>query len=336
MFKSILNKLFNRKAQPAYYCKALQGESSYNICINCDMTISCNCQDFDGRGHIGDLKQNTFEEIFFGKIANSYRKKLALGKLPIPLCARCEELKAVPGEDARNLLGKAKIPHIAIMVENTVICNLQCVYCHRDKIYGLRSQKGMSLNDMELVARILQQHKISAISFHNLGEPFVSDTVAEELALLIRYNPNLLIYLSTNGALINTKEKLEACLLLEHMYFSIAGPTQEILTKYQAGGNFAAAYRHLQQVVQLRNSRGKTRPTIEWKYVVFSWNDAEEQVEAAIQLARDAGVDLISFMQGGAPPESWSHRYTQSDYFQSLGNPSWRGREIWLNNAEEA
>lgn len=332
---SFLKRIFYKNKQPAYYCKALQGESSYNICINCDMTISCNCQDFDGRGHIGDLRKNTFEEIFFGKIANSYRKKLARGELAIPLCVRCEELKKVSGKEARELLGKAKIPKIAIMVENTVLCNLQCRYCDREKIYSLRSQKRMSLDDMELVAGILKKHQIEAISFHNLGEPFVSDTVPEEIALLIRYNPDLKIYLSTNGALIDTKEKQEACLLLEHMYFSIDGPNQEILARYQVGGSFEAAYGNMKKVVELRNSRGQSRPTIEWKYVVFAWNDEEEQVEAAIQLAREAGVDLISFMQGGAPSESWSHRYTESAYFQSLGEPSWRGREIWLNKTAD-
>jgi len=38
----------------AYYCKALSGLSSYNICINCDLTVSCNCQDYDGSGQIGE------------------------------------------------------------------------------------------------------------------------------------------------------------------------------------------------------------------------------------------------------------------------------------------
>ena len=32
----------------AYYCDALCGMSDYNICINSDMTISCNCVDIDG------------------------------------------------------------------------------------------------------------------------------------------------------------------------------------------------------------------------------------------------------------------------------------------------
>jgi hypothetical protein len=44
----------------AYYCNALCGESEYNITINSDRTVSCNCQDFEGKGHIGDLRKNSF------------------------------------------------------------------------------------------------------------------------------------------------------------------------------------------------------------------------------------------------------------------------------------
>ena len=52
-----------------YYCAALHGESEYNITINSDLTVSCNCQDYEGIGHIGDLHKNSFEEVFAGPVA---------------------------------------------------------------------------------------------------------------------------------------------------------------------------------------------------------------------------------------------------------------------------
>jgi hypothetical protein len=48
------------------------------------MTISCNCQDFDGRGHIGDLRPHTFEEIFRGGKAQQFRETLARGEFSAP------------------------------------------------------------------------------------------------------------------------------------------------------------------------------------------------------------------------------------------------------------
>src|SRR2546423_13270906 len=78
-----------------FSCRALAGESEYNLTINCDQTVSCNCQDYNGSGHIGDLKKNTFEEVFFGSVAQRFRTELAKGKLPIMSCTRCGDLMRV-------------------------------------------------------------------------------------------------------------------------------------------------------------------------------------------------------------------------------------------------
>ncbi|MEI9863456.1 MAG: SPASM domain-containing protein [Limisphaerales bacterium] len=72
-----------------YYCNALAGESDYDITINSDLTLSCNCQDYEGTGHFGDLRKQTFEEAFFGPVAQKFRDDLAKGKIPIPTCVRC-------------------------------------------------------------------------------------------------------------------------------------------------------------------------------------------------------------------------------------------------------
>src|SRR4030095_4625910 len=74
-----------------FYCRALAGESEYNLTVNCDLTVSCNCQDYDGSGHLGDLNKSSFEEIYYGPVAARFRAELAKGKLPIRTCARCGE-----------------------------------------------------------------------------------------------------------------------------------------------------------------------------------------------------------------------------------------------------
>ena len=63
-----------------FYCRALGGESEYNITINCDLTVSCNCQDYNGAGHLGDLNKNTFAEVFFGPPAQRLRQSWRKGK----------------------------------------------------------------------------------------------------------------------------------------------------------------------------------------------------------------------------------------------------------------
>src|SRR5215213_5805992 len=85
-----------------FSCRALAGESEYNLTINCDLTVSCNCQDYNGSGHIGDLNKNSFEDVFFGPVAARFREQLAKGTLPIMSCTRCGDLTRIPKSEVRT------------------------------------------------------------------------------------------------------------------------------------------------------------------------------------------------------------------------------------------
>ena len=98
----------------SFYCSALQGESEYNITINSDSTVSCNCQDYEGTGHIGDLRKESFEQVFFGHTANHFRRTLAKGKIPIAACVRCGDFKRLASRDARP--PEARLPWRGIML----------------------------------------------------------------------------------------------------------------------------------------------------------------------------------------------------------------------------
>src|SRR5512137_1027072 len=88
-----------------FHCRALEGESEYNITVNCDLTVSCSCQDYDGSGHLGDLNKSSFKEVFFGPVAQRFRDELAKGKLPIMTCTRCGDLMRVPKSQSRVVTG---------------------------------------------------------------------------------------------------------------------------------------------------------------------------------------------------------------------------------------
>ncbi len=320
----------NRLAGRAWQCTALRGESIYNICINCDMTVSCNCRDYDGTGHIGDLRKQSLKEIFSGSTARRFRETLAAGRFPTRQCTQCWELRSAPRATAAAEVEQFHPPASGIMVENTVRCNLRCIGCAREEVTGTRTQMRMSLEDMEEVARNVQDCGIETVAFHNLGEPFLSPNIHQELSLLRKYSPKLRLVCSTNGIALNTDDKREAALLLNILYMSLDGPSQEIAERYQQGVDFDAACRNLEALVRFRDARGLTAPLIEWKYVVFAWNDQPEHIEAAVARAREIGADLISFWSGGGERAMISRNFPQSAYFQNLGNPSWKGREVIL------
>lgn len=308
-----------------YYCGALQGEAHYNICINCDMTLTCNCQDWDGAGQLGDLRRQTFEEIFRGKKAQFFRERLLKGKFPIPLCRYCMELKEAR-EDKDKYLSGFEIPAY-IMVENTCLCNFNCLHCARKLVMNARRQHRMSLEDIKIVADILKKHSMALVHYFSLGEPFLSPTILLELKTIRGLNPLIEIYTSTNGAMLDGPDKIEAALMMDWIFVSLNGIDNDTVRKYQRGGNFDKSFRNMKQLIEERNRKKQEKPKIEWKYVVFNHNDKPWHINRAIELAREANFDSISFWQGESPILR-SAAFQKSAFFRQIGKPSWQGREI--------
>ncbi len=45
-----------------------------------------------------------------------------------------------------------------------------------------------------------------------------------------------------------------------------------------------------------------------WKYVLFRWNDSKQNIENAVKLAKEAGVDEIYFEKTLRPPCGISYK----------------------------
>jgi hypothetical protein len=310
-----------------YYCNALAGESDYNITINSDLTVSCACQDYDGSGHIGDLRRNSFEGVFFGPVAQSFRERLANGKMAIRTCARCGELRRLPEANARP--PTPRLPYRGMLLENTVLCNVDCVGCAREGAANIRGSKRMTLDELERMADLVHRLGLERLFYLNLGEPFLSPTICQELPLLRAKNPDCWILVSTNGMLLNTDAKREAALSLSHILFSVHGISDAMCGKYMLGGSFEKAYAAMGAMVAYRNARGLRRPLLEWKYLLFNWNDHPKTIRRAIKMAEEIGLDIISFWPTHNPFYGMSWRY-HLGRMNHLGVKSWKGREVDL------
>ena len=140
-------KLKAKLSKKVFACRALHGDSNYSICINSDMTVSCNCQDNDGSGLLGDMKEQTFAEIFFSCRAMSFRESLSRGELPVTNCWACGELMLVDSAKSKEQLNTARLPTKGVMLENTALCNLSCLGCDREMLLRTRAQKSLSIGD---------------------------------------------------------------------------------------------------------------------------------------------------------------------------------------------
>jgi len=347
-----------------FYCRALSGESEYNLTVNCDLTVSCSCQDYDGSGHLGDLNRTSFEEIYFGPVARRFREQLAKGKLPIDTCTRCGDLARVsrktvkkqvlavqtpPGEPAARkndsglLFARQRIeaqpetfagpvprlPYRGMLLENTVRCNIDCIGCDRQSAARIRTSLQMDLDRLRRMADLVSDLQLEQLFYLNLGEPFLSPNIGQELPILRQKNPNCRIVISTNGIVLNTDAKREAALHASHILFSIAGIDDPMLKKYERYGSFQKAYGNMKALVEYRNARGLKTPLLEWKYLLFNWNDRRKTIERAVQMAKEAGVDFISFWPTNNPFYGFSFRY-RLGLLNGIGVKCWKGREVDL------
>ncbi|MGO8677645.1 MAG: radical SAM protein [Limisphaerales bacterium] len=323
-----------------FYCRSLGGESEYNLTINCDLTVSCNCQDYDGSGHIGDLNRNTFEEVFFGAAAQRLRRELAKGKLPLKACTRCGDLLRTPKSTVNPgppmfAGAKPRLPYRGMLLENTVRCNIDCLGCDRGSAARVRTVAQMEIDKLARMADLVKDLGLQQLFYLNLGEPFLSPNIGRELPLLRQKNPDCRIVISTNGIVLNTDAKREAALYASHILFSVAGIDDRMLKKYEHLGSFDKAYANMKALAAYRNARGLSRPVLEWKYLLFNWNDRRDSILKAVQLAKAAGVDMISFWPTNNPLYGWSYRY-RLGCLNDIGVACWKGRELDLRDASAA
>jgi hypothetical protein len=351
-----------------FYCRALAGESEYNLTINCDLSVSCSCQDYDGSGHLGDLNKRSFPEVFFGPVAQRFREDLAKGKLPITTCARCGDLARVPKSQSRAVTGlpadgakqesgsgaqssvtaaerdldrqiwagpRPRLPYRGMLLENTVRCNIDCIGCDRQSAARIRTVLQMDLQRLSRMADLVHDLGLQQLFYLNLGEPFLSPNIGPELALLREKNPDCRIVISTNGIILNTDARREAALRASDILFSIAGVNEPMVKKYEHHGSFQKAYDNMKALVDYRNARGLTRPVLEWKYLLFNWNDHPKTIAQAIEMAKAAGVDIISFWPTCNPFFGISWRY-RLGLLNHVGVQCWKGREVDLRPTAKA
>jgi MoaA/NifB/PqqE/SkfB family radical SAM enzyme len=310
-----------------YYCAALVGESEYGITFNSDLTVSCSCQDYDGSGHLGDLKKNSFEEIFHGPVAQKFQADLLKGKVPIPTCTRCGDFRRLAAKNSAPQ--PTRLPYRGMLLENTVICNVDCIGCAREGAANIRRSKTMTLDELSQMADLAARLGMEQIFYLNLGEPFLSPRVTEELPLLRKKNPNCRIVVSTNGILLNTDAKREAALNLSHILFSVHGINDEMCEKYMLRSSFEKARAAMRDLAKYRDARGSRKPILEWKYLLFNWNDHPRHLARAIEMAKEIGVDIISFWPTNNPFYGASWRY-RLGLMNNVGHKCWKGREIIL------
>lgn len=167
-------------------------------------------------------------------------------------------------------------------------CVLSCPECTRNLDYIDDIHK---LKPTEYFTDFLSDPSIKSILFcGNWGDPIYSKNFLGLIKSIKKSNPNCFIKIHTNGAFKTVKwwEELVECLSdNDYLVFSIDG-IPENYTNYRKNSNWESVKSAIETVVSTRNKL-KKKLLIEWKYIVFSYN--EDTIVEAYKLSKSMGFN---------------------------------------------
>jgi hypothetical protein len=167
------------------------------------------------------------------------------------------------------------------------------------------------------------------IDFFNYGEAFLHKRAVEMCEYIKTKFPQIFLYTSTNGlALTEDKARRLVHSGIDEVTFSIDGSSQDTYVKYRQRGNFDKALANLRAMADEKQKSGRDVPHLNWRYILFNWNDSDEEMNRARQLASEAGVDRLCWELTDHPEDSYSRRF-------AAGSPDHQRilDEVWDSSA---
>jgi hypothetical protein len=166
---------------------------------------------------------------------------------------------------------------------------------------------------------------LERIEFFNYGEAFLHKRAIEMCEYIKARCPNVYLYTSTNG-LAFTEDQVRRLVRsgIDEVTFSIDGATQDSYARYRQRGDLAKALRNMRAAADEKRAAGRDLPFLNWRYILFTHNDGDAEMDLARQLAADAGVDRLCWELTDHPEDMFSRRFLP-------GTPDYEriAHEVW-------
>ncbi|MCP5106327.1 MAG: radical SAM protein, partial [bacterium] len=293
-----------------------------------DGSVVCGCADPYGERPLGNLKESTLLETWYSDKVKQIRKELNDGHSCF--CDNCG-MKRFLNEDEPVPQGPVNMEVLPrIFLEPTVLCNLSCfkAVCNHDSgIVNTRTRKNFPLDEFKALMDQVGKNMIR-LDLFNYGDPFVHPQAVDMIEYVKEKYPHIYLYVSTNGLMLD-EEKIKRIVQsgLDEITFSVDGADRETYSRYRQKGDFDKVLDIMSAFVEERNKTGREVPFINWRYILFKWNDSNSQMKRAKKLARKIGVDRFSWEITNHPEEAKSIKY-------QIGTKYWKKiyHEIWDSN----
>ena len=295
----------------------------------CDGRMVCGCADPYGRRVLGDAKTASVEAIWTGPTAAGLRSDINGGGSKF--CGDCPlklPLKSADTPPVRDL-DVGRLPS-RLYIECTAACNISCNQACCAPETGITRTRNAGMLDFELFRRVVDEAgpSLGRIDFFNYGEAFLHKRAIEMCEYIKSRFPTIYLYTSTNGLAFDEEGARRLVRSgIDEVTFSLDGASQETFAIYRQRGDFEKAIRNLRAAADEKRRRAQDVPFINWRYILFTHNDSDQEMERARALAQDIGVDRLCWEITDHPENMFSRRFTPgSADFDRIRH------EIWDDN----
>ncbi len=295
----------------------------------CDGRVVCGCADPYAKRVLGDARTTSIHDVWTGATASALRQDLNGGGSAF--CGDCPLKLPLEADEAppQRPLAVSPLPS-RLYVECTAACNLSCLDACCAPETGITKTRQAGMLDVDLFGRVLAEAgpTLQRIDFFNYGEAFLHKRAVEMCELVKREYPHVYLYTSTNGgALTEDAARRLVRSGIDEVTFSIDGASPLVYATYRQRGQFDKVIANLRAVMDEKRRLGLDVPFVNWRYILFRWNDGDAEMQRARSLAAEIGVDRLCWEVTDHPEHAFSRRFAP-------GTPDWQRvrHEIWDDN----
>ena len=292
----------------------------------CDGRMVCGCADPYGKRVLGDARTSPVREIWNGPVVQRLREDLNAGgskfcgDCPLKLPLRKGEAPVVRPLDAGTLPNR-------MYIECTAACNISCSQACCAPETGITRTRQSGMLDFDLFRRVVDEvgPALGRIDFFNYGEAFLHKRAIDMCEYIKSRYPHIYLYTSTNGlAFSEAQARRLVHSGIDEVTFSIDGATQESYEKYRQRGKLDVALRNLAAMVEEKRRSQRDLPFLNWRYILFQWNDSDAEMALARRRAADIGVDRLCWEITDHPEDSYSRRFVPgSEVLEAIREEIW-------------
>jgi hypothetical protein len=291
----------------------------------CDGRLVCGCADPYGKRVLGDTRTASVSGVWTGATATRLRRDLNAGGSKF--CGDCPLKLPLKGDEPpQRDLNVPALPS-RLYVECTAACNISCNQACCAPETGITRTRQAGMLDFDLFTRVIDEAApaLVRIDFFNYGEAFLHKRAVEMCEYIKARYPHVYLYTSTNGlAFTEEQARRLARSGIDELTFSIDGASPETYVQYRQRGDFEKALRNLRFVVDEKRRNQRDVPFVNWRYILFTHNDTDAEMDRARRLAAEIGVDRLSWEITDHPENMFSRRFAPgSPDFDRIRNEIW-------------